>query len=162
MEYNMKDLNDVKVEVGVKIKFAEDNLWYTVQAFNTEFVICNAVTKKNTYHTIIDINKNIRGSDNLVLHSGYDNMQECQDRLEEFSKGVIEISARNRVKLNIKKVEGGKRKSFGLTPEVAKRISKNTEKAYLDLYDDVKQVSAEEVKSDQSRLMNDISNFLGK
>ena len=162
----MKAFNDIKVEVGIKIKFAEDNLWYTVQAFNTKFIICNAVTKKNTYHTIIDISNNIRGADNLVLHSGYDNMQECQDRLEEITKGVIELSSRNRIKLNITKVESGKRKSFGLTSEKAERISKNTEKAYLEQYpdldDNVAVISKDEVRADQSRLMNEIGNFLGK
>ena len=92
--------------VGQKVKFSDDRLWFTVQARNERFVICNAVTKNNTYHTIIDLDQGVRGDDNLVFHDGYDNREHCEARLKDFIDGEIEVSHRNRVRLTIIAVMG--------------------------------------------------------
>lgn len=89
------------LEVGQKVKFHNDHLWFTVQSRNERYVICNAITKKNTFHTILDLDQEIRGDDNLVFHEGYDNQGECDLRLQDFINGEIEISHRNRVPLII-------------------------------------------------------------
>lgn len=93
--------NDLKV--GQKVKFADDRLWFTVQAKNERFVVLTA-TK---FHTIIDLDQGIRGPDNLVFHNGYDNQKECEDRLQDFNNGEIEVSHRNRVLVEIAKVKEG-------------------------------------------------------
>lgn len=93
------DINNIGV--GDRLKFADDGYWYTVHARNDKFIVCNAVTKRDTYHTTIDIDKGIRGADNLVFHQGYCNTVDCEERLIDFTNGEIEISKRNRVPLNI-------------------------------------------------------------
>lgn len=92
--------------VGHKVKFSDDRLWFTVQARNDRFIICNAVTKNNTYHSIIDLDQGVRGDDNLVFHDGYDDQQHCEARLKDFIDGEIEVSHRNRVLLDIIGVMG--------------------------------------------------------
>ena len=59
-------MNISEIQVGNKIKFSNDRSWFTVQARNDRFIICNAVHKNNIWHTIIDLDKNIRGDDNMV------------------------------------------------------------------------------------------------
>lgn len=94
-------MNISEVKVGNKVKFSNDRSWFTVQARNDRFIICNAVHKNNIWHTIIDLEKNIRGDDNMVLHSGYDNKEECEARLVQFENNELEISHRNNVPLEI-------------------------------------------------------------
>lgn len=89
------------LKVGQQVKFNNDRLWFTVQACNERFIVCNAVTKADTYHTIIDLDQGVRGDDNLVFHQGYDDREHCEARLKDFISGEIEISHRNRVPLVI-------------------------------------------------------------
>ncbi|GEK44424.1 hypothetical protein [Acinetobacter johnsonii] len=91
--------------VGQQVKFSDDHLWFTVQARDERFIICNAEAKNNTFHTIIDLDQGVRGADNLVFHQGYDNQSECEARLKDFISGEIEVSSRNRVLLSIAKVK---------------------------------------------------------
>ena len=87
----------IDIEVNDKVKFNGDNRWYTVQARNDDFIICNHVGKNDTYHTIVDVKKGIRGADNLIFHSGYFTQEDCINRLREFVSGELEVSYRNRV-----------------------------------------------------------------
>ena len=93
------------VKVGSKIKFEEDKLWFTVQAFDSRYLICTSETKLGLFHTIVDLEKQIRGDDNMVFHSGYDTVELCEQRLKEFITGELEISQRNWVQLNIVKFQ---------------------------------------------------------
>lgn len=97
----MLNIDTKQLKVGQQIKFNNDRLWFTIQARNDRFIICNSVTKRGTFHTIIDLEKNIRGDDNLVLHEGYCDQVHCEARLKDFADGEIEISHRNNVPLNI-------------------------------------------------------------
>ena len=92
--------------VGQKVKFSDDRLWFTVQARNERFIICNAATKNNTYHTIIDLEQGVRGDDNLVFHQGCDDREHCEARLQDFIDGEIEVSHRNLVRLDVIGVMG--------------------------------------------------------
>lgn len=89
----------MKIQVGNRVKFEDDRLWFNVQAMNDRFIICTSKGAK--YHTIIDTEKNIRGDDNLLFHSGYDTKELCEKRLSEFISGDLEISRRNNVELRI-------------------------------------------------------------
>ena len=95
----------LSVKVGSKIKFEEDLLWFTVQAFDSRYLICTSENKLGLFHTIVDLDRGIRGDDNLVLHSGYDTVELCEQRLQEFITGELEISHRNWVQLNIVKFQ---------------------------------------------------------
>lgn len=162
----MKNKIDLSVlTVGSRIRFEDDNLWFTVQALNEKFIVCNAITKKNIFHTIIDIEKNIRGDDNLVLHSGYDDITECTDRLAELTNNTIEVSHRNRVKLKVKKIDivkEKKRKTYGLTSEKAERISKNTENAYKAKYISISDDESTYMTAEEIRILNEFDGTIDK
>ena len=96
----MLDIKD-----GSRFKFKEDKLWFTVQAFNERYLICTSETKLGHFHTIVDLEKQIRGDDNMVFHSGYDTVELCEQRLQEFIVEDLEISHRNLVELHITKFE---------------------------------------------------------
>jgi hypothetical protein len=89
----------MNIKVGNKIKFADDRLWFEVQAMNDRFIICTSKGAK--YHTIINLEEGIRGDDNMVFHNGYDTKELCEQRLVEFSSGELELSHRNNVELKI-------------------------------------------------------------
>lgn len=91
------------LKVGQKVKFSDDRLWFTVQARNERYIILTAYK----YHSIIDLDQGVRGADNLVFHNGYDNQKECEDRLNDFISGEIEVSRRNRVLVQIAEVKEG-------------------------------------------------------
>lgn len=93
------------IKVGSRFKFREDNIWFTVQALNERYLICTSETKLGHFHTILDLEKGIRGDDNMVFHNGYDTVELCEARLKEFDTGDLEISRRNWVQLNITKFE---------------------------------------------------------
>lgn len=95
----------LEIKVGSKFKFKEDRLWFTVQAFDSRYVVCTSETKLGLFHTILDLDKCIRGDDNMVFHSGYDTVELCKARLSEFITGDLEISHRNWLQLNIIKFE---------------------------------------------------------
>lgn len=95
----------LEIKVGSKFKFKEDRLWFTVQAFDGRYVVCTSETKLGLFHTILDLDKCIRGDDNMVFHSGYDTVELCEARLKEFITGDLEISHRNWLQLNIIKFE---------------------------------------------------------
>lgn len=95
----------LEIKVGSRFKFREDKLWFTVQAFNERYLICTSETKLGHFHTIVDLDKCIRGDDNMIFHSGYDTVELCEQRLQEFIVGDLEISHRNWVELHITKFE---------------------------------------------------------
>jgi hypothetical protein len=98
-----------KIKEGSKIKFVEEKQKYTVRASNIAFAICTKPmnAKKTVLYTIIDWNKQIRGTENLVFGIGAETDEECQEMLERLTQGESEISFRNRIKLNIQTLERG-------------------------------------------------------
>lgn len=96
-------MNENNLKVGQKVKFSDDRLWFTVQARNERYIILTT----SKYHSIIDLDQGVRGADNLVFHNGYDNQKECEDRLNDFISGEIEVSRRNRVLVQIAEVKEG-------------------------------------------------------
>lgn len=119
----------INYKVNSTIKFQEDNLPYTIQAVSERYLICTRpfdktedddildykvemsayCTKKEAYedlknscmYTIVDLEEEIRGSDNYNSWSDYSTREECEEVLKAFETNEIEISYRNRVKLNI-------------------------------------------------------------
>lgn len=92
-----------KLQVGAKIKFAEEKQKYTVRASNVAFAICTKPmnAKKTVLYTIVDWQNNIRGAENLVFGYGAETDEECQEMLERLTQGETQVSSRNQVPLNI-------------------------------------------------------------
>lgn len=91
---------------GSKVYFHEYKRPYTVRCRNERFLICTQPfnLKKTVLYTIIDLEKNIRGTENLIFCMGYESDLDCLEALERLQSNESEVSKRNFVQLDIKKV----------------------------------------------------------
>jgi hypothetical protein len=91
---------------GQKIKFTNEKRPYRVRACNDRFVICTKPfnLQHTVLYTIIDLEKNIRGTENLVFCMGFESDQDCHDALERLMSGESEISRRNYIELDIEQI----------------------------------------------------------
>ena len=94
------------VFVGGKIKFKNEKQRYTVRAGNVAFSVCtkpmNAL--KTVLYSVIDWNKNIRGTENLVFGMGAETDEDCKEMLERLTNGESQVSHRNFRELDIELV----------------------------------------------------------
>lgn len=93
----------MKVAVGDKVYVPTDKRPYTVKARDERYIIC---TKPfNARHTvlyfIIDLVDRWRAPDNMIFCHGYETDEECRERLKELQDGVIELSRRRGIPLDI-------------------------------------------------------------
>jgi len=96
-------MNNERIKVDTKIKFLEEKQRYTVRCCNDRYAICTKPfnCKKTVLYTIIDFQKNIRGTENLIFCMGFETDEQCKEALERLTKGESEVSYRNRVPLII-------------------------------------------------------------
>ena len=95
-----------KLPVGSNIWFEEEKQGYTIRASNVAFAVCTKPLNihKTVLYTIVDWNEQVRGTENLVFSMGAETDEECNEMLERLTQGESEVSSRNRIKLNIKKI----------------------------------------------------------
>ena len=88
---------------GDKILFEGMKRSFTVQASNERYAVCTQPfnLKHTVLYTIVDLEKKIRGTENLVFCLGFETVKACEEALNRITKGDSEISYRNRVPLNI-------------------------------------------------------------
>lgn len=115
---NQKDLFVKEIEyckslrVGDKIKFISEKQRYTIKAKSDRFLICTKPfnPKKTVLYTIVDLERLVRGRDNLVFtHYDYRNqdgidrcLKDLVDRTEfPISRSCVEVSHRNCIKLDV-------------------------------------------------------------
>lgn len=105
------DLSAAKV--GDKIRFVEERLAYTIQARGKRYLVCTKPfnAQHTVLYTVVDLQKQIRGTENLVFGMGAETRKQCQEMIERLEgKGIdegawhTEISYRNRIPLRVKKV----------------------------------------------------------
>ena len=93
----------MKVQVGDKIKVPNERRRYTVQARDNRYII--ATKYINLHYTvlyfIIDLEKKMRGPDNMVFCFGYETILQCEERLAELQSGQIELSGRRSIPLDV-------------------------------------------------------------
>ena len=97
-----KNMGYKDLKVGDPVYVWKEVRPYRVKCRDERFIIC---TKPyNPQHTvmyfIIDLEKGIRGPDNMVFCSGYETQEQCEERLKELQTGWIEVSQRHCVKLD--------------------------------------------------------------
>lgn len=94
------------MKVGDRIKFVEEKQKYTVRAIGERYAICTKPfnLKKTVLYTIIDFEKNIRGTESLIFCMGAETDEQCIEMLHRLETGVSEISFRNRISLRIEKI----------------------------------------------------------
>lgn len=87
----------VKIGDKVELPFYDEANPYTVRARDDRYIICT----NNECYFIVDLERQVRGADNMVFCSGYETDEDCQERLGELQRGEIEVSYRNVVPLDI-------------------------------------------------------------
>lgn len=103
-EYIKKNL---LYSVKDKIWFAGEKKPYTIQACDERYLICTKPfpAKHTVVHTIVDLLKRVRGTEDLIFCMGFETSEDCQDALHRLQLNESEISKRNTVLLNITKHE---------------------------------------------------------
>jgi hypothetical protein len=88
---------------GDKIWFVEEKRPYTIRTRNKRFLICTKPfnPKRTVLYTIVDLEKQIRGTENLVFCMGYESDEDCNEALIRLETGESEISHRNNIPLKI-------------------------------------------------------------
>ena len=98
----------LRLNVGDRIKFAEERLAYTVQACNFRYAICTKPFNpmKTVLYTILDLKQGIRGPENLIFGFGAETREDCVRMLCRLrdDHDPTEVSHRHRIPLDIEKV----------------------------------------------------------
>jgi hypothetical protein len=92
------------LKIGDKIKFLLEERKYTIKAKDDRYLICTKPfnLKKTCLYTIIDLERLVRGANNLVFNN-YDYMvqEDIEECLKDLQNGSIEVSHRNCVILDV-------------------------------------------------------------
>lgn len=69
--------------IGCRVRFSEERLSYTIQARGPRFIVCTKpFNPLNTVlYTVIDLEKLVRGPENLVLGAGAETAGQCEEML---------------------------------------------------------------------------------
>lgn len=92
---------------GARIWFYEEVKPYKVQACDDRYLICTKPfnIKKTVHYTIIDLEKKQRSSENMLFCMGFETVKDCESALKRLQSGESELSSRNRIQMNINRVE---------------------------------------------------------
>ena len=92
---------------GDRIWFDEEKRPYTIKAANKRFKVCTKPynIKHTVIYTIVDLDRQIRGTENLVFCMGFENIKLCKEALKRLENGESEVSSRNYIPLKISKTE---------------------------------------------------------
>lgn len=98
----------LKFSYNQLVKFVGEVKPYRVKACDERWVICTKPfnLQRTVLYTIIDLRRNIRGTENLIFCAGFETDRLCREALGRFQREESEISARNFVKLEIEWVKG--------------------------------------------------------
>lgn len=93
----------MRVKVGDKVYIPNEKRPYRVKARDDRYIIC---TKPyNPQHTviyfIIDLVDKWRAPDDRIFCSGYETDEDCNERLKELQEGIIGLSERRGIPLDI-------------------------------------------------------------
>lgn len=106
------------VKVGDRVKFAEEKQAYTVQARDARYLVCSKPfnPRRTVLYTIIDLEEEVRGPENLIFGMGAETREQCEEMLARlngsagpnFDNHRSEVSYRHRIPLCVDRVELGK------------------------------------------------------
>lgn len=107
----MSDIASARV--GDRVFFLGEQRGYTVQARGDRYVVCTKPmnVRHTVLYTVVDLQKGIRGTENLVFGMGAETREDCEGmlaRLEGRSAhcedSPTEVSHRNRVTLHVTRI----------------------------------------------------------
>ena len=105
---NKKELISLLVDcqIGTKIWFIEEKRPYKVRAKNNRYLVCTKPLNihKTVLYTVVDLQENIRGTENLIFGMGAETDEDCIEMIERLGTET-EVSYRNRVELNINRIK---------------------------------------------------------
>jgi len=95
------DISSLKV--GDKVFVPDEKRPYRVKCWDDRFIICTKPFNpmRTVRYFIIDLDRQVRGPDNVVFCSGYETQEQCEERLKELQSGYIEVSYRRSIPLDI-------------------------------------------------------------
>jgi len=98
--------SSINFKAGQKIYFPDEKRPYKVRACNERFAICTKPYNpmRTVLYTIIDLKRDVRGTENLIFGMGFESDQQCNEALCRLTSGETEVSYRNFVDLNIQKI----------------------------------------------------------
>lgn len=93
----------MRVKVGDKVYIPGNKRPFRVKARDDRYIICTKPfnPKHTVIYFIVDLVDKRRGCDNMVFCSGYETDEQCEERLKELQKGIIEVSTRRSIPLDI-------------------------------------------------------------
>lgn len=93
----------MKVNVGDKVYVPTEKRPYTVKARDERYIICTKPynAQHTVFYFIIDLVEKWRAPDNMIFCRGYENTEDCLERLKELQNGKIELSRRRGIPLDI-------------------------------------------------------------
>ncbi len=93
------------LEMGHRVQFAESRRWWRVRATSGDgrFAILTSPfnLRRVPYYTILDTERGVRGPDDRIFCSGYEDDSDIADRMRELIAGDIEVSRRRSVESRI-------------------------------------------------------------
>lgn len=98
--------DDIIIHKGDKVKFFSEKQRYTVRAANERFAVCTKPfnCKKTSLYTVIDLERNVRGRENLIFGAGAETDQQCRRMLKRLESGETEVSYRHVGDLDIEEI----------------------------------------------------------
>lgn len=89
------------LRVGDNVFIYEHTRPFKVRCRDDRYIICTKPfnVKHTVLYFIIDLERGVRGPDNMVFCCGYETDEECAERLLELQNGEIEVSYRRSVPL---------------------------------------------------------------
>lgn len=92
-----------KVSIGDKVYIPNQKKPYRVKARDDRFIICTKPfnPQRTVLYFIVDLERRLRGPDNMIFCSGYETDEHCRERLQELQSGRIEVSSRRGIALDI-------------------------------------------------------------
>jgi len=104
----MADQNQTteRIARGDLIKFASERVRYRVMAANERYAVCTKLMNAlhTTIYTIVDLQRDVRGRENLIFGMGFETQEQCDAALERLASGETEVSYRHYMALDIEKV----------------------------------------------------------
>lgn len=94
------------MQIDDKIKFEGEKHRYTVQACDERFIIATKPfnAQKTVLYTIIDLERKVRGRDNLIFSHGYESRSDCEENLLRLQEGSMEVSYRHFAPLSAEEI----------------------------------------------------------
>jgi len=104
-EFKKKEYN-VKFKQDALIYFTEEKKPYKIRAFDNRFAVCTKPynPKHTVLYTIVDFEKNIRGTEDLIFCEGFETDEDCKLAIHRLSNWETEVSKRTKIPLNIKQI----------------------------------------------------------